>query len=176
MFKKLFKKQKFIMLIGLPVSGKTSYGKYLQNKKNTVTISQDIVRESLIELGKLTEDNIWTKEGKRLVGKATQDTVIKLLKSGFNVCYDATNLVSSYRKEMLNKINEYNPNIIKYAYVFTSNGYCCINRNSKRENPVPVNVIRQMAMTFEIPSYDEGWNGIKSISWEEIKKAGMINE
>ena len=132
-----------IIMVGLPASGKTTWAKDFCNKNDGyVRINRDDIRSMLgIE---------YSKRNERLVRDIEISNIITSLKSGYSVVVDDTNL------------NEYTVNQLKVAYFENVLNpqkpkikfiECpvdeCIERDSKRENPVGYSVILEMNMKLK---------------------------
>lgn len=99
---------KFMMLIGLPGSGKSTWAeKYLTNSGNTVIISSDKIRKELFGDENSQEDNT-------RVFHEMEIRTLDYLNKGVYVIYDATNVVRKRRKALLDKLPTW---VIKEAHV-----------------------------------------------------------
>lgn len=142
---------RFIMLIGLPGSGKSTWAeKYITENSNTVIISSDEIRKELF-------DNEWSQEDNDRVFYEMQNRVIHELSLGRNVIYDATNVVRKRRKTLLDKLPTY---CKKEAHVIWAPIMTCINRDKFRTRTVGQNVIWKMLCSYQPPFFDEGFNQI----------------
>ena len=89
----------FSMLIGLPGSGKTYYANKYLKQENTTILSSDEIRKVLLG----SEDAQW---GDSTIFKAMNLATIENLKEGLDVVYDATNINSKRRMELLEQIKK----------------------------------------------------------------------
>jgi predicted kinase len=64
------------------------------------------------------------------------------LSNGLDVLYDATNLLSSWRTDILRAAEQHNQPVM--CIMFTANNELCARRNWMREVPVPDAVMEQM--------------------------------
>lgn len=93
---------KFIMLVGLPNTGKTTYAKqYVFGNKDTVIVSYDVLEVK--EFGYLKR----LTDGKSsvIIDKAKQE-IVDNLKKGCSVIYDGRNLTREGRKNIISYVKE----------------------------------------------------------------------
>lgn len=142
---------KFIMLIGLPGSGKSTWAeKYMTENSNTVIISSDEMRKELFNDESSQEDN-------NRVFYEMEVRTLNHLNNGVNVIYDATNVVRKRRKTFLDKLPTW---VIKEAHVIWAPLEVCIERDSSRDRTVGKAVIWRMVKSYQPPFFDEGFNRI----------------
>ena len=140
----------FIMMIGLPGSGKSTYAKTLDG----VVLSSDEIRKDI--------GNPWNEMFRR---------TIELLKSGENVIYDATNLFRKKRRAVITEAKRYGKT---KAVVMLTPLNECLERNSRRVEKVPTEVIWKFEKNFEYPApyeFDEVevvQNGIERVSIHDM--------
>ena len=142
---------KFIMLAGLPGSGKSTYCK---SHPEYIHISSDALRKEMgFEAGK-GNDVVFSEMMIR-----TKDALSK----GQSVIWDATSLMRKHRMGTLTQLNKYN--ISKHCICFTEPIDVCISRNNGRTgfDRVPEVVIYNMAKSFEVPNEYEGFNEVRFI-------------
>lgn len=142
----------FIMFCGLPGSGKSYEAK--KYEKTHLILSSDALREEL----NITEQS---KEAHNTVFDELNNRLINSLKENKNVVYDATNLHSKYRINLINNINKFNPykRIVVVATTFNQ----CVENNNNRKNKIPNDVITRMLRNFSMPQYYEGWDEINIV-------------
>lgn len=152
--------QNFIMLMGLPGSGKSTHAEnYKKGWPNTVVVSSDAIREELYG-----DANDQTNP--KAVFAIMLERSIAALKEGNDVIYDATNVVAKTRKQTLSEIkkavgaNNFVSNLVFIACSISE----CKLRQGSRDRKVPDAVIDRMARKFEAPWYNEGWDQIIVIS------------
>ena len=86
-----------------------------------------------------------------MIGKAR---VLKALKAGKDVIFDATNLTPKYRKWCLDTKAE-------HIAVFVNTPLKeCLKRNSERERVVPPEVIERASKRLVPPTTDEGFDSV----------------
>ena len=151
----------FMMLIGLPGSGKSSYAKSVMTA-NTEICSSDEMRKELFGDESIQEQSDFVFE--KLLSKTKT-----LLSKGVNVIFDATNIVRKHRVHILNEL----PDCMKIATIVWAKYEECIERDRLRERTVGESVIRKMLCRFQPPYYDERWDVINIVigsdeyTWED---------
>lgn len=152
---------KFIMLVGLPASGKSTLAKKLKEEYNAEIISSDNLRKELYGDEQNQEHNgeIFNEMMKRTVA---------CLKKNKNVIYDATNINSKRRISACSQVSRYADERI--CYLLTTSYELCIKRNNERERKVPDEVIKRMLYSFNTPSIYEGFTKVIIVHSDEQKK------
>lgn len=151
----------FIMLIGLPGSGKSDYAKDLEQMMECDIHSSDTLREEMFgdknyQGTPKDKENLFNELHKRIKGS--------LLK-GNNAVYDATNLNKSRRIHFI-KHELKNIECEKICIIMGTPYDVCLENNKKRSRIVPEDVIHKMYLNFQPPHKSEGWGKI-SIKWYE---------
>lgn len=144
---------KLHVLIGLPAVGKSTKAKEMAKQLNVVVLSSDSLREELLE-------DINDQSQNDMIFKELHSRINKLLSDGHDVIYDATNLNRKRRIHLIKneiKAEEY------YAYYFNSLFGECLHNDSQRERKVGFDVLNRMYTSAQIPTINEGWNGVKFI-------------
>ena len=131
------------IMIGLPLSGKSTYCKELQ-KKGYVVVCPDTVRLAI-------HGNQFIPIAEPLVWATAQIMVRSLLMQGHNVVIDATNTTVERRKMWVNMANEFDIQL-KCHWLSTSKEEC-LERNEKLQRLNP-SIIERMADQFESPMVD----------------------
>lgn len=142
------------MTIGLPGSGKSTWAA----TTGFQIYSSDAIREELGLDPTKKEDNNKTFE-------ELHKRIIEALSSGESAIYDATNMSRKKRMEFLRQVSQLP--VLRVAVLFTTPLDICIERDSKRENPVGKDVIMRMIGGFNAPWLYEGWNQIACVPNEE---------
>lgn len=128
-----------IFLVGLPGSGKSTYVKQLLSQnKNYKVVSMDLIRE---RLGICSEGKkgIGSKEQEQMVRQMEADEITVLVKDGFSIIIDDTNLRSEKRLSQVRIIKEINKDCkIKYIFVKTDVEVCI----QRRAGEIPAEIIR----------------------------------
>lgn len=136
------------MMMGVPGSGKTTFAKELaENRPDTVRVSRDDIRFSLLEKG----DEYFAKEDK--VFKTFTETIDKYLAEGKNVIADATHLNWGSRKKLINNLTV-KPDQILIVYVKVSLEKA-LEQNELRKGTkayVPTKVIKDMWKHIQPPA------------------------
>lgn len=139
----------FLMLVGLPGSGKSTYiEKYYSSYH---VHSSDAIREELS--GDINNQDI-NKQVFSTLHKRVKDDLV----AGHNVVYDATNISWKRRKAFLQELK--NINCHKECVLMATPFELCVQRNNERDRVVPYFVIERMYKNFDIPWYNEGWDSI----------------
>lgn len=142
---------KFIMLMGLPCSGKSTYGKFLAEFHNATIFSSDSLREELF-------NNIDHQTDNDLLFKELHKRIKDCLKKGKSAIYDATNINYKRRKAFLAELKSIPCE--KICVLMATPYEECIARNKLRDRKVPEHVIERMYKSFDVPYYYEGWDNI----------------
>ena len=143
---------KFIMLVGLPGSGKSSVAQKLSITENAVIHSSDTLREELF--GDVNECNRNDELFNELHHRIKSD-----LQEGKNIIYDATNINYKKRKAFLDGLKKFD--VHKQCVLVATPYEKCLSQNTSRERQVPEYVTKRMYMNIYIPQYYEGWDSIE---------------
>ncbi len=147
-------KQKLIILIGLPASGKTKYAQeYSKTHPNTVIVSTDRVREDKEALGLDIKDE-------RTIYEEMQHRVRKSLKFGKNVIVNATNLKVRYRQPYIYLAKKFNPDLEIEAHVILADIDECAEAD-KIKKRLGLDFLRKCMGEFQLPLESEGFNKIE---------------
>lgn len=155
---------KFIMLVGIPGSGKSTYAKSLIYTTNDIHLSSDGIRAELYG-DEATQGN--PSEVFELMHKRT----LEALANGNNVIYDATNITRKDRASVMSKIPKY---VETECHIVWAPIETCIERDSKRDRSVGKEVIDRMLKRFQAPYYDEGFDSIEIFRPDDFD-AGLYN-
>lgn len=154
---------KFIMLIGPPGSGKSTWAKNYVQKMQTeeswhrfVILSSDEIRKEL--WGSDTD-----QRNPAAVFKLLNRRAYSALSGATSVIYDATNINKKNRKSVLDRMPDTDfadlP-ISKIAVVFETPLATCIARDASRDRVVGDKVISRYYNQFEMPTKEEGFGSI----------------
>ena len=141
---------KFIMMAGLPGSGKSAYAEQLAKIDNYIIHASDKIRE---EMGDINDQSKNEQVFVTLHRRVKED-----LKNGKNVIYDATNLNRRRRMAFLRELK--NIPCHKICVLIATPYELCVVQNFKRERRVPVEVIWNMVLRFQMPSTHEGFDEV----------------
>ena len=146
---------KFLMLVGISGSGKTTFAKRVQDENpgdRYVVLSSDDIREELYGDASVQKDHA-------KVFEIMMQRTLEHLEKGNSVIYDATNLYRENRMNVVKKIR----NVVDCEMICV---YCpvlvseSIRRQDLRDRKVPDEVIRRQHKSIQPISYEEGWNKI----------------
>lgn len=140
------------MLTGISGSGKSTYAKLLE-KDGFIVLSSDSIRKELYGDESIQKDPA-------TVFKILHERIITLLKAGKRVCYDATNINRKKRMVFLEILKENRIDCFKKCTVIYRDINEMIEADSKRERSVGIEVIMRQLRQFEIPTKNEGWDGL----------------
>lgn len=144
----------FIMLVGLPGCGKSTYAKKIETE-GYVIHSSDAIREELFGDVNSQKDNTKVFD---VLHKRIKDDLTK----GISCVYDATNMSMKRRKAFLDEISKISCS--KKCVLFVVPIEVCKEWNQKRERKVPNDVYDKMLKAFWVPAFYEGWNIIQIIT------------
>lgn len=139
----------FVMLVGLPGSGKSYFCN--QFYKNYAVVSSDSARSILYSDSSIQGD---PKE----VFDYLHSKITEFIKSGKSCVLDATNINSKKRIQFLNSIS--NLRVRKKVTVLGTPYEVCLQNNIERQQDVPESIIHRMYKSFDMPFYGEGWDEI----------------
>lgn len=146
---------KFIMLVGLPGSGKSTIAKeMIEEKYADIIVSSDNIREQIWG----TRQN---QDRPDLVFDICHKIIIANLQAEKNVVFDATNLQTKNRINLIKQIKREVKNEVYFECdVLVRDMQECIELDKQREDSVGSDVIFKKAKQFQIPYYEEGWDEI----------------
>lgn len=130
---------KFIILQGLPASGKSTWSKlFVKNKKDWVIINRDSLRNM--------RGDYWIPDQENLISKWEEFCIKSAIKENLNIIIDATNLNPKTLKKWTDLCSLYG--LEPEFKFFRISVEECIKRDSKRENPVGEAVIMRMYNSY----------------------------
>ena len=141
----------FVMLVGLPGSGKSYLADILFAKKYSIHSSDEIRKELS---GDINNQNINSQVFQTLHRRIKDD-----LKNGISCVYDATNINYKKRMSFLQELNKIQ--CFKRCIIIATPYEVCLMQNEQRERKVPEQVIERMYRNFDVPYYFEGWDNIE---------------
>ena len=138
--------KRFIMMIGPSASGKSTFANELVGK----VISSDKLREELYGDEAIQGDN-------KFLFSQLHKMILESFRENESVIFDATNLSRKNRVALLEKIP---PDINKETIVVVTPFEKIYENNKNRARKVPEKVIWRQLRQFEMPVYEEGFDGI----------------
>lgn len=141
----------FIMLCGLPCSGKSTYSQELSKEYDANIHSSDAIR------AELTGD-INNQDHNSEVFQTLRKRVKDDLKNGKSCVWDACSVRYKYRKAFLSELKHIPCE--KRCVLMATPYEWCLKRSTERERKVPEYVIKRMYMNFDVPWFYEGWDSI----------------
>lgn len=144
----------FIMMVGLPYSGKSYYAEKLSKEYGAVVHSSDAIRAEI--LGDVQDQN---NNGK--VFEVLHRRVYDDLSNGKSVIYDATNINYKRRMDAIQRLKRIPCE--KVCYLMATPFSECVERSKCRERVVPYEVLERMYKSIWIPQYYEGWDRIEIV-------------
>lgn len=141
-------KQTIYFLKGLPASGKSTWAKdHVAKNPGCVRINKDDLRD-MLHAGK------WSKEKEKVIVDAESTLCLAALRSGQSVIIDSTNFAPQHQERYENIAKEHKVNF--ELQIFDTPVEICLDRNSKRANPVPDKVILEMYNRYLAPKETPG--------------------
>lgn len=142
---------KFICMVGLPASGKSTYAQALSEQYNATICSSDHIREELF-------NDVNDQSHNADVFKELYRRIKNYLQNGQSVIMDSTNISYKRRMALLQELK--NIPCEKICVLMATPYQECLKNNANRERVVPEEVIERMYKNFNIPFFYEGWNQI----------------
>jgi predicted kinase len=154
----------FEMLVGLPASGKSTYGKKYAEQNGLTYFSSDDLRQELW-------GDVDDQKDHHIIFDELYKRAKKSLQSGKSVLIDSTNINDNRRRITIEEFKRFGakfdiPISFVAHYVNTNVGICKI-RDENRERKVSKRVIERMYKGLQIPTYAEGWDDINIIFPED---------
>ena len=141
----------FIMMVGLPGSGKSNDSSELAMAYDATIFSSDALREELF--GDINHQDDNTKLFDELHRR-----IKDCLREGKSAIYDACNI--NYKRRMAFVSGLKNIPCKKICVLMATPYEECLKRNAERERKVPEYVIERMYRNFNIPYWYECWDDI----------------
>lgn len=149
-----FKTNELYLLVGIPCSGKSTYANKCHRNSNTIIISSDDIRKEL------TGSYEFSKQTNNLIFDIAKERTRVALSNGFNVVFDATNIIKKYRNDFV-KISK-NCGCKINAIVFDTLLSECLKRNIKRnsERKISEDILVMMYKNRDSVGIKEGFSEI----------------
>lgn len=148
---------KFIMMIGVPGSGKSTWAARVAELENAFVVSSDEIRKELF-------GNVWELRKNGILFGEMFKRSDHSLSEGRSVVFDATNIRSPERKRILKKFLPY----FKECYYIKVPLEKVLQQNAARDRNVPEEIIRRMYDRIQQPAPSEGWDRITIVTDEEL--------
>jgi predicted kinase len=159
-------KNKLYIMIGIPGSGKTTYAKYGIMNEDTIHISRDEIRFSLLS----DTDNYFAKE--KQVYKEFIKQINDNLQKGYNVIADATHLNRKSRNALFHNLHIDRTKVTVIGVYINTPLETCLERNETRKGGrtfVPPHEVHNMYLRTEPPTYNEPFDYIYTFDGKTIK-------
>lgn len=143
---------KFIMMVGLVASGKSTKSKELAEEYGATIFSSDELRIEMF-------GDINNQEHNQELFVELHKRIKDCLRGGKNAIMDATNI--NYKKRMAFLAELKSIPCEKICVLMATPYEECLRRNSERDRKVPEHVIKRMYMNINIPYWYEGWDDIQ---------------
>lgn len=154
------KLNKFIMMIGVPGTGKTTYTQhFLSKNKNYISLCRDSLIEDNLNNCKYSsyEDSFKDLEFQKYIDNELNSRLDNYIKNNRNIIIDMTNISRKSRRSKLSKISD--KSYYKIAEVFIKSYSDIFDVNEKRkcsgEHFIPSYRLTQMMSSFKFPLHDE---------------------
>ena len=159
----------FIVLVGLPGSGKSTYTKTtFVGRADVAVISTDGIIENFAEHHGKTYDEVFA-EAIKPATKLAQSKMDLALKSRMTVIVDQTNLGLNKRRKLLSQVPEGYTKIACYFEVAEE-----LRQQRLKGRPgktIPAHIDAQMLASYVRPETHEGFDGVYYGEWWDLSKA-----
>jgi predicted kinase len=159
---KKLKEPYVILLIGPPLSGKTTFIRNTFKDESFELISRDQIVMDVY--GSDDYNEAFNRVDQKEVDKVLVNTMISVSKSKKNVIIDMTNLSSKRRRYNLSFFDDYYKMAVIFPILDESEYE---RRNSKRtleeRKTIPMHVIKNMISSYQPIKHDEGFDRVISI-------------
>ncbi len=144
-------RQKVIILIGIPASGKSSLARQLSHQGAANLISTDLIRAEIFGCASIQGN--WSEILTQIKLRFEQSFIDQK-----TVIYDATNCQPLHRQEIMALSKTVGYETI-WGIWLNMPLWICLERNSRRPHPVPESAIIEMhkSLLRQAPSLDEGF-------------------
>lgn len=157
----------YVMLVGTPCSGKSTYARKIMDANpdtEIVYLSSDdyIEKKALVEhIDYQSAFALYAKEAIPAMNKKFSETVSQ---ENFYIIHDQTNMTVKKRTKMLRALPALTR---KFCYIFSESREVINERNTQRYKEtgklIPEYVLNNMFNSYEEPTYNEGWDYIWNV-------------
>jgi len=148
-----------ILMVGIPLSGKSTLSRQIRKDYGHVIICPDNVRLAI-------HGNQFIQTAEPFVWAVVETMVRTMLLQDEKIIIDATNTHFSARSKWIRLAKEMKKSIV--ACVFQTPYSECIERNKKIKR-LDQSVIDRMINQFKPPTYDEGFDSIFNVTCRNYK-------
>ena len=151
-FNRFLIKPFFVMMVGLPGSGKSTVAKRISNVTGAKIFSSDSYREKLL-------GNENDQSNNQLVFDTLYNDMCHYLSNGESVIFDATNISLKSRHKALDRLPRY---LLyqKVAYVVNTSYDLCVINDKERDRSVGEDVIKKFLHQYQCPQHFEGFDEV----------------
>lgn len=146
-------------LIGVPGCGKSTYAEELaqENEVGTCIVSSDEIRKTLY-------GNESCQDNPSKVFAFAHNIIKNQLQVGYDVIFDATNIYKHNREQLIKEILFEVRKPVRFVAIYFDTPISeCIKRQEYRNRKVPQKVIEKMGRQIDKPTFQEGFDIIKTI-------------
>jgi len=154
-----------MVLIGPPLSGKTTFLKNFIEDDTYKHISSDALVLSLDKIQDGDYNRAWKEADWKLINKTLKSEILESYKNRDNVVFDLTNLTHKRRRSNLSNFSKDYYKIAVIFPILSDNEY--LYRNSKRNDEenknMSMHVIRRMISSYQPIRDNEGFDRVISL-------------
>lgn len=154
------------VMIGISGSGKSTIAKEIANKEGAIVVSSDALREELLGDANNQDSN-------DLIFNEYHKRIKQALVKGKSVIADATNLTMKSRAPFMRNLVKIPHK--KEAIIVSRDIEEAISANKLRDRVVLEDCIRNQALRFQLPFYEEGFDSISIIQVGNTKTVADLN-
>jgi len=153
-------KLQFIMLVGIPAAGKSTYIRNSNLLDYVIISSDNIIEREATKLGKT-----YTEVFKDVIGDVQREKnrdFLDAINNGKNIIWDHTNLVASKRTGILSRLPfNYYKKAVFFNVDLTLAKDRAIARGKATGKHIPSRVLDDMHSRLEVPTESEGFDEIE---------------
>ena len=161
----------FIVLVGLPGSGKSTYVKlFTENDPTTVVVSTDGIIENFAAHHGKTYDDVF-EEAIKPATKLAQSKMDLGFKARSTIIVDQTNLGMKKRKKLLSQVPEGYTKVARYFEI--DEGLRQQRLLGRPGKTIPAHIDANMRESYVRPAAHEGFDDVAYGEWWDISKMYM---